>query len=88
LSSGHSLVASIASELLTPAAQKQVDWLLEGESMADISSWADKVIYEPGYPQYAWTRPLHYVDTQDCKYSDDRDCADGRCAIGAISQYY
>lgn len=55
--------------------------------MADISSWADMIIYSPGYPEYAWTRPLHFVDSEDCKYDDDRDCPDGKCVIGAISNF-
>ena len=38
---GHRLVGLIAAERLTPVAKQNVAWLLDGQTLADVSSWAD-----------------------------------------------
>ncbi len=38
---GHRLVGLIAAGRLTPVARQQVAWLLDGQSLADVASWAD-----------------------------------------------
>ena len=38
---GHRLVGLIAAERLTPVAKQNVGWLLDGQTLADVSSWAD-----------------------------------------------
>ncbi|KAH9266250.1 hypothetical protein BASA83_010728 [Batrachochytrium salamandrivorans] len=52
-------------------------------------SWADSVKYSG---KYAATRVLHYADANDnppatCNYDDARDCADGKCLVGAVATY-
>ncbi len=54
---GHRVVGEIAETQLTPYAKAKVAELLEGESLADVSTWADTV--RPDRPE---TAPLHYVN--------------------------
>ena len=41
---GHRLVAMIATNRLTPAARRHVEWLLGNESLADVAVWADQYL--------------------------------------------
>ena len=45
---GHRLVGLIAAERLTPLARQNVAWLLDGQSLADVSSWADSITVGAG----------------------------------------
>jgi hypothetical protein len=68
---GHRLVARIASERLTPVARRNVEWLLGPESLADVSSWADR--YNDGvYQTFYW----HFINIPPdaTGYDRDRDC--------------
>jgi hypothetical protein len=68
---GHRLVALIATDRLTPAARRNVEWLLGPESLADVSSWADR--YNEGvYQTFYW----HFVNIppEATSYDRDRDC--------------
>lgn len=68
---GHRLVGLIAAERLTPAAKKSVDWLLDGQTLADVSSWADTIVGEQVQTSY-W----HYLNIPPdaAGYDRDRDC--------------
>lgn len=61
---GHQIVAQIAEKSLTPKALSQVQFLLKGESMSDVSTWADEV-KQGG--EYANTKSWHFVDIPDGK---------------------
>lgn len=68
---GHRLVAMVASAALTEASRQEVQRLLDGASLADVSNWADE--YLVGHNQTAlW----HYVNIPpDARaYDRDRDC--------------
>jgi hypothetical protein len=68
---GHRLVGSIAANHLTPVAKQNVAWLLDGRSLADVSSWADEVRTD------TWQTGLwHYLNIPaDAKgYDRNRDC--------------
>lgn len=57
--------------------------------MENVATWADSAKFGKAY---GWTRSLHYVDPKDnpsksCSYDDDRDCADGQCIVGAITNF-
>jgi nuclease S1 len=55
---GHRVAGKIAEDRLTPSAKAAVLALLEpGESLADISTWADEV--RPKHPE---SSPWHYVN--------------------------
>lgn len=68
---GHRLVGSIAAARLTDPARKNVAWLLDGQSLADVSSWADSITGEQVQTPY-W----HYLNIppEATGYDRDRDC--------------
>ena len=68
---GHRLVGLIAAERLTPAAKRQVDRLLDGQTLADVSSWADTLTSDQVQTSY-W----HYLNIppEASGYDRDRDC--------------
>ncbi len=70
-SQGHRLVASIAADRLTPAARIEVRRLLDGRSLADVSSWAD-TIRSDQQQTYGW----HFLNipADAAGYDRDRDC--------------
>ncbi len=61
----------IAAERLTPIAKQNVAWLLDGQSLADVSSWADSIRSDQ-QQTYGW----HFLNIPpDAKgYDRDRDC--------------
>jgi hypothetical protein len=68
---GHRLVGLIAAERLTPAARQSVAWLLDGQTIADVSSWADTLTSDQVQTSY-W----HYLNIPHAAtgYDRDRDC--------------
>ena len=68
---GHRLVALLAAERLTPTARRNVTWLLGPESLADVSSWADRYL-EGNYQTFYW----HFLNIPSgaTSYDRDRDC--------------
>jgi hypothetical protein len=79
---GHSIVAEIAQQRLTPPAARMVGTLLKGRSLASIASWADDE--RETHPA---TEGWHFVDipldvetydrTRDCK----PDALKGDCIV-------
>ena len=68
---GHRLVALIATERLTPAAKQNVLWLLGPETLADVSSWADRIV--DANQQTSWWHYLN-IPPDAPAYDRDRDC--------------
>ena len=68
---GHRLVGSIAAERLTPVAKRNVGWLLDGQTLADVANWADTLTSDQVQTSY-W----HYVNIPKdaSRYDRDRDC--------------
>jgi hypothetical protein len=68
---GHRLVARVAEKQLTSAARQNVVWLLDGASLADVSTWADGAV-----DSLRQTGPWHYVNIPSAAsgYNRDRDC--------------
>jgi hypothetical protein len=68
---GHRLVGLLAAERLTPVARQNVLWLLDGQTLADVSSWADSITTEQLQTSY-W----HYLNIppEASGYDRDRDC--------------
>ena len=68
---GHRLVGLIAAERLTPVAKQNVAWLLDGQTLADVSSWADSLTGDQVQTSY-W----HYLNIPPdaSGYDRDRDC--------------
>jgi hypothetical protein len=65
---GHRLVGLIAAERLTAAAKQQVAWLLDGQTLADVSSWADSLTSDQVQTSY-W----HYLNIPPDARGYDRD---------------
>lgn len=68
---GHRLVGLIAADRLTPVARTNVRWLLDGQSLADVASWADTITREQQQ-----TSLWHYLNIPPTArgYDRDRDC--------------
>jgi hypothetical protein len=68
---GHRLVGLIAAARLTPFARQNVNWLLDGQSLADVSSWADTLTSDQQQ-----TALWHYLNIPPdaAGYDRDRDC--------------
>ena len=68
---GHRLVGVIAANHLSRAAAQNVAWLLDGQSMAEVSSWADQQVTDHVQTSY-W----HYLNIPPTAagYDRDRDC--------------
>src|SRR3954465_14176019 len=68
---GHRLVATLAAERLTPVARRNVVWLLGAQTLADISSWADRYV-DAQYQTFYW----HFLNIPPAATSHHRarDC--------------
>ena len=56
---GHRAIGKIAEKHLSPNAKAAVQALLGGESLADVSTWADEVRNQPEYQQ---TGSWHFIN--------------------------
>lgn len=87
---GHTTIADIATEYIGAATSSTLDIILGGQSMGDVSSWADQI-----RDDVSWTTPLHFIDVQqepctasnDCHFDYSRDCVNNACISGAIGNY-
>jgi len=68
---GHRLVGLIAANHLSRTAAQNVNWLLDGQSLAEVSSWADAQITD-----LQQTATWHYLNIPPAAagYDRDRDC--------------
>ncbi|KAH6589147.1 hypothetical protein BASA61_005710 [Batrachochytrium salamandrivorans] len=85
----HEVIGMAATELLKPKAVLLMRRFIPGNTLAEVSSWADDV---KATKQYAFTKDFHYIKTKDdpsrkCSFNDKRDCPDGKCLAGAIAEY-
>jgi hypothetical protein len=80
---GHRIVARLAESRLTPHTREAVRDILDGQSLADASVWADNI------RQYRHDADkLHYVNIPlgATRYVPGRHCPGGQCIIAAIEQ--
>lgn len=68
---GHRLVGLVAASHLTPVAKQNVAWLLDGQTLARVASWADDQRTDNQQTGY-W----HYLNIPPnaSGYDRDRDC--------------
>ncbi len=68
---GHRLVGLIAANHLSQVARQNVAWLLDGQSLAEVASWADQQVTDQQQ-----TAPWHYLNIPPnaSGYDRDRDC--------------
>jgi len=82
---GHRLVAGLAQEMLTPAAEIQVrDTLRPGETLVSMASWADDV-----RRTRKETEPWHFIDIEITGTGLDmrRDCPHNDCVLAKITEF-
>jgi hypothetical protein len=56
---GHHVIGEIAQKHLTPKAQKEINGLLDGFSLASVSNYADEIKSNPKYKAF---QPWHYIN--------------------------
>ncbi len=83
---GHRITGYIAENFLKPHARAAVGELLDGKSLADVSTWADEIKRDPSY---RWASPLHYTNIEPGADAFDmqRDCPEKGCVVSAIIKY-
>lgn len=79
---GHRIIARVAATMLSSQARLMVKSLLEGESMARASTWADQI---RGSRRY--TARWHYVNipVTDSVWRPERYCR-GNCVVAALNR--
>ncbi len=60
---GHRAVALVAERHLSPEAVRKAEALLDGQSLAQVSTWADEIRSEP--KAYGYSFPWHYTTWND-----------------------
>ncbi len=83
---GHKISGAIAAHYLTPKARAAVQSLLEEQSLADVSTWADEIRSDSSY---RWANTLHYANIKpgESAFDLDRDCPKKGCVVSAITKY-
>jgi hypothetical protein len=82
---GHRIATRVAEARLTPAARAAVRELLhEGDSLVDLSTWAD----HEGHEVVPGSAPWHYVNVpiSETRY-DPRYCTGGNCVVDRIKYF-
>lgn len=82
---GHRVVGQIAENHLNLLAKKRVKKLLDGESLARVSNWPDKIKSDPD--NYAHTYRWHYTDWADTSVEYNRTNNKGDL-VNAIEDNY
>jgi hypothetical protein len=84
---GHRLTGLIAEKFLTPKTQERLQTILQGKSLADVSTWMDE--QRPALVKFDSTTPLwHYNDVPVCEKAKLADyCPDGNCASEKTKKY-
>jgi len=85
---GHRVVGYVAQQRLSPEAKEQLDELLNGESLAQVSTWMDEIRSDSAYDH---THTWHWVTIPDgMRYAETEKNPDGdalgktREIIGAL----
>lgn len=71
---GHRTTGEIAQEHLSPRAEKAIEELLDGQSLAFVANFADDIKSDPAYRKYG---PWHYVNIDPGDEEYDREKAFG-----------
>jgi hypothetical protein len=82
---GHRIATRVAEARLTPAARAALrDLLHEGDTLVDVSTWAD----EEGHDAVPGSAPWHYVNVPlGATRYDARYCAGGDCVVARIKHF-
>ena len=80
---GHMVVAQVAENNLTPKARAAVKQLLKGQTLAEVSNWADFI---KGDSEWTHTKPWHFVDIPDGEDYGSADHNHDGDVVGAITE--
>lgn len=80
---GHRAIAHIAEARLNKGARRAVHELLDGRSMAEVSTWADEIKSDPAWD---FALPWHYVNVEDDETYKSAPKHPGGDAIQAIER--
>lgn len=85
---GHEITGAVAQALLRQDDAAVLDKVLDilgGESMSDAAPWADEIKRQHGW---AWSKPLHYINTKswECGFDPLQDCR-RPCLSSAIQNF-
>ncbi|KAF4679226.1 hypothetical protein FOZ63_004497 [Perkinsus olseni] len=85
---GHAVVAELADTRMSSDARKWIYEIMgEGYRLATSASWADSILHGNDSDRWQWSRPLHYVNVDNCEFVYSRDCQNNECVAGAIKNY-
>ena len=73
---GHRVVGAVAEKHLTRSAAKQVNKILQGQSLSRVSNWADEIKSEP--ETYSHTYNWHYTDWKEEDHQHDETNSSGK----------
>lgn len=78
---GHRVTGEIAERHLSRKVKKKIDKILNGKSLALVSTYGDDIKSDPRYRQYG---PWHYVnlDPDQTTYDEDQASLEGDIVIG------
>ncbi len=80
---GHRVVAEIAERHLEPEVRDRIRQLLDGHSLAEVSTWADDI---RSFPRWDCAQPFHYVTIEPGALYPDQGVPEGD-AIEAVVYY-
>src|SRR4051812_33967194 len=77
---GHRIAARVAEARLSPQARAAVrELLLEGDTLVDVSTWAD----QEGHDAVPGSAPWHYVNVPiGATRYEPHHCRGGECVVG------
>ena len=79
---GHRIVGKIAEDNLTPKAKESIALLLPGQTLADVSTWADMIRSDPNW---VVAKPWHFLDIADGQTYDSSSAPTQGNVITAIT---
>ena len=80
---GHRVTGWIAQDLLNPQARQAVERILEGNSLAEVSTWMDEVRSDPSFD---YMGPWHYVTIPPGQTYETADKAEGGDVLWALDK--
>lgn len=78
---GHRATGEVAEEYLSKKAKQKIAQLLDGQSLAFVSTYGDDIKSDPKYREYG---PWHYVNLEkgETKYTEEKANPDGDLVMG------
>jgi nitrate reductase assembly molybdenum cofactor insertion protein NarJ len=81
----HKIIAIIAETNLSQAAKKQVDILLDGQSLVSVATWADSI---KSKPEWSHSKHWHYMNLASNKTIDKHRSLPAGDILWAINYFY